>query len=163
MKNSLKPMFCALAVILLSCMLAETVEASASKGKCYSISTGKTTVYTTSSLRKKCGTVSGSKEIRILSISKKACKIAYTDSDGRTKKGYIPTRAILRETDGKSCRLQKKLTIYRRPGGKSLGSIAGGSKIQVLGTSGKYTQIRCKRSGSTWFAFVKTAALKKAR
>ena len=137
--------------------------ASAAKVKCYTISSGKTTVYGNSSLTRKCDTVTGSQELKVLSVSRKYCKISYTGSDKRKKTGYISTRSILCGTDGESCRIKEKLKTYRRPGGKSGGSIPGGTKVKALGTSGKYTQVRYSKSGSTRFAFVKTSSFKSAR
>lgn len=164
MRKTLKTMLRMLIILLLfSSIPALPACASAAKVKCYTISSGKTTVYSNSSLTRKSGTVSGSQEIKVLSVSRKYSKISYTGSDKKTKTGYISTNAILCGTDGKSFKIQEKLNTYRRPGGKSAGSIPKGTKVKVLGTSGKYTQVRYSKSGSTRFAFVKTSSLKSAR
>ena len=164
MRKTIKTMLRMLIVlVLLSSMLALPACASAAKVRCYTISSGKTTVYGNSSLTRKCGTVTGSQEIKVLSVSRKYCKISYTGPDKKTKTGYISTRAILCGTGGESCKIKEKLKAYRRPGGKSSGSIPRGTRIKILGTSGKYTQVRYSKSGSTRFAFVKTDSLRSAR
>lgn len=164
MKRTFRIAVCTLpALMLAACLFTESVSASASKGRCYTISSGKTTVYGNSSLTRKCGTVSGSDKLTILSISRKSCKISYKTSDKKKKTGYVSTGAILRGTSGESFKVSQKLKACRRPGGKTCGSVSRGTKVTILGTSGKYTQIRYNTSGSTWFAFVKTEQLNKAR
>ena len=143
MRKTIKTMLRMLIVlVLLSSMPALPACASAAKVRCYTISSGKTTVYGNSSLTRKCGTVTGSQEIKVLSVSRKYCKISYTGPDKKTKTGYISTRAILCGTGGESCKIKEKLKAYRRPGGKSSGSIPRGTRIKILGTSGKYTQVQ---------------------
>ncbi len=156
-----KMMITILTLMLLISIPAGAMSASTVKCKTYTISTGKTTVYKNSSLTKKSGTVTGSTLLTVLSISGKSCKISYTSSS-KKKTGYISTKAILRSTSGKTSKVHKTLTAYRRPGGKSCGSVTKGSKVKILGTKGKYTQIRFTRSGTTWFAFVKTSCLRSA-
>lgn len=150
-------------VLVLASLPALPALASSSKVKCYTISSGKTTVYENSSLTRKSGTLTGSDEIKVLSVSRKHCKISYTGKSGKKKTGYISTKAILCGTDGETCKVKVKLKAYRRPKGKSCGSIPTGSKVKILGRHGKYTQVRYSGSGSTRFVFVKTDSLKAAR
>ena len=150
-------------VLILAYLLVSPAWASAAKTKCYTISSGKTTVYENSSLTRKKGSVSGSDELTVLSVSRKHSKISWKGADGKTKKGYISTKAILLKTDGTSCKVHEKVKTCRRPGGKTCSSVSAGSKVTVLGTKGKYTQIRYTRSGSARYAFVKTSNLKAAR
>ena len=115
MRKTIKTMLRMLIVlVLLSSMPALPACASAAKVRCYTISSGKTTVYGNSSLTRKCGTVTGSQEIKVLSVSRKYCKISYTGPDKKTKTGYISTRAILCGTGGESCKIKEKLKAYQR-------------------------------------------------
>lgn len=151
-----------LTIVLLVSIPAKAMPASMAKCKCYTISSGKTTVYRDSSLTRKSGTVSGSKALTVLSVSRKSCKISYAGSGSRKKTGYVSTKAILCSTSGKTRKVHKTLKACRRPGGSSCGSVSRGSSVKILGTRGKYTQIRFTRSGTTWFAFVKSSSLKSA-
>lgn len=152
-----------IAALVLVSLPAAPALASSAKVKCYTISSGKTTVYENSSLTRKSGTLTGSDEIKVLSVSRRHCKISYTGKNGKKKTGYVSTKAILCGTDGHSCKVKVKLKAYRRPKGKSCSSIPAGTKVKILGTRGKYTQVRYTGSGSTRFVFVKTDNLKAAR
>lgn len=139
---------------------ASPVNAESSKGKCYTISSSGTIVYSNTSLTRKCTTLSGSDKIKVLSVSRGCCRVSFPEKKNGIKKGYIRTNSIFLSTSGSTKKVREKVTVYRRPDGKSWGSVAKGSKVTVLGHTGKYSQIRFRYSGSVRYGFVKTSKLK---
>lgn len=57
---------------------------AASFRKCYTISSGNTTVYSNTRLTKKYGTIYGSDEVTVLLVKDAYCKVRYPISRGRT-------------------------------------------------------------------------------
>ena len=143
-------------IISIMCMSVTPVF-GASTRKCYSISTGNTTVYKDTALKVKYGAIYASDEITVLDVTSRYCKVNYPTSNGRTKTGYIYTSAILRGTTGSSYRSRAKITTYKRPGGSSYGYISKGDTVKVLGTYGNYTQVKYPVSGGYKFAFIATS------
>ena len=156
MKKSKKSLILILAAAAILSMLLTIPVLAASTRKCYLIKNQNTTVYSNTALTKKYGTVYGSDEIKVLSVTSKYTRITYPISKGRTKTGYIKTSAILKGTSGPSYTARAKITTYKRPGGSTYGSVYKGDKVMILGTSGSYTQIKYPVSGGYKYAFVKT-------
>jgi len=124
--------------------------------KCYTISSGNTTVYSNTGLTRKYGTIFGSDQITVKQVTDRYCKVSYPISRG-TKTGYIRTSAILTKTMGSSYKSRAKITTYRRPGGGSYGYVSNGDTVKVLGTYGSYTQLKYPVSGGYKYAFVSTS------
>ncbi len=110
-------------IIVMLCALCPVMPSAASSRKCYTISSGNTNVYSNTGLTKKYGTIYGSDEITVSSVTSRYTKVTYPISRG-SKTGYIRTSAILLGTGGKTYRASAKVTTYRRPGGSSYGYIA---------------------------------------
>lgn len=121
--------------------------------KCYTISSGNTTVYSNTGLSNKLGAIYGSDEITVNTVTDRYCKVTYPISRG-TKTGYIPTSAILTKTLGSSISAKAKVTTYRRPNGSSYGYISVGDSVKVLGTYGNYRQVKYPVSGGYKYAFI---------
>lgn len=147
-----------LAIIALAgtMILGGRKDAAAATRKCYTISSGNTTVYSDTGLTRRCGVIYGTDEVTVITVTGKYCKVSYPISRGR-KTGYIPTSAILRGTTGNSYRARGKFSTYKRPGGGTYGYIAVNDTVTVLGTYGNYTQLKYPVSGGYKYAFVTTA------
>lgn len=130
---------------------------AASTIKCYTISSGNTTVYSNTGLTNWHGTIYGSDEVTVLGVAGRYSKVKYPTSRGRTKTGYIATDKILTAVSGKTYQAAARVTAYRRPGGASYGCIDKNDKVTVLGTSGNYTQVKYPVSGGYKYAFVTTS------
>lgn len=130
---------------------------AASTRKCYTISSGNTTVYSNTGLTTRYGTIYGSDELIVHDVTSRYCRVTYPISGGRTKTGYIPTGAILRGTSGNSYKSRGKITTYRRPGGSTYGYVSNGDTVTVLGTYGNYTQVKYPVSGGYKYAFITTS------
>ncbi len=125
--------------------------------KCYSIANKNTTVYSNTALTKKHGTIFPTDEITVLSTGRNYCRVQYPISGGKTKKGYIPTNAIMLSTSGRRYTYFQQITTYRRNStNNAYGYVAVDDKVVVLGTKGKFTQLRYPVSGGYKIAFVKT-------
>lgn len=135
------------------CMLCVPVSAASTR-KCYTISSGNTSVYSDTELTSKYGTIYGSDEVTVLGVYSSYSEVRYPVSGGGTKTGYIPTGAILTSTSGHSCRAGARITTYKRPGGASYGYIDKNDAVVVLGRSGNYTQVKYPVSGGYKYAFV---------
>ena len=98
MKKSKKSLILILAAAAILSMLLTIPVLAASTRKCYLIKNQNTTVYSNTALTKRYGTVYGSDEIKVLSVTSKYTRITYPISKGRTKTGYIKTSAILKGT-----------------------------------------------------------------
>ena len=134
---------------------------AASFRKCYTISSGNTTVYSNTRLTKKYGTIYGSDEVTVLLDKDANCKVRYPITRARTKTVYIRTTRILTQTGGSSKRSSGKITTYRRPGGASYGYISKNDTVKVLGVHGNYTQVKYPVSGGYKYAFITTANARK--
>ncbi len=145
-----------LAIVSMLCILYTPAFAATTR-KCYTITSGNTTVYSNTALTKRYGTIYGSDELTVLDVTGRYCRVNYPISGGRTKTGYIPTSAILRGTSGSSYKSRAKITTYRRPWGSSYGYIANGDTVTVLGTYGDYTQVKYPVSGGYKYAFITTS------
>ena len=149
---------------LLSVMLAITLIMgvahipvyAASTTKCYTISSGNTTVYSNTGLTNRYGAIYGSDEVTVLSVTSRYSRVRYPITGG-TKTGYIPTSAILTAVSGNSYQAKRKVTTYRRPGGYTYGYIAQNDTVTVFGRSGNYTQVKYPVSGGYKYAFVSTS------
>ena len=113
-------------------------DADAATRKCYTISSGNTTVYSNTGLSSRYGTIFGSDELIVQDVTGGYCRVSYPVSWG-WKTGYIPTSAILTGTDGNDYRARARMTTYKRPGGASYGCIDPNDTVKVLGTYGGYT------------------------
>lgn len=149
--------------LLCTCMLLFGIFSipaqAASTQKCYLIRNANTTVYSNTALSRRYGTIYGSDELQILSITSRYTKVTYPVSGSRTKTGYIKTSDIFTKTSGNTYTSKAKITTYRRPGGSSYGYIAKGDRVLVLGTYGNYTQVRYPVSGGYKFGFVATSTV----
>ena len=131
-------------------------DADAATRKCYTISSGNTTVYSNSCLSSRYGTIFGSDELTVQDVTGRYCRVTYPVSRG-TKTGYIPTGAILTGTTGNDYRARGRVTTYKRPGGASYGYIDANDTVKVLGTYGSYTQVKYPVSGGYKYAFITTS------
>ncbi len=151
--------------IVVSAMVAATAfpttASAASVRKCYTISTGNTTVYSDTALTKKIGTIFDSDEITLVKAAEKYSKVTYPIAGGKTKTGYIKTSAILLSTKSTSYTASEKVTTYKRPGGAEYGYISKGDKVLNFGVKGKYTQVRYPVSGGYKYAFIHTTNVTK--
>lgn len=146
-------LFCAVFVLI---GMFSIPTAAASTRKCYLIKNQNTTVYSNSGLSKTYGTIWGSDEITVLTVTSKYCRVSYPVSGG-SKIGYIPTSAILTSTTGNTYASKAQITTYRRPGGYSYGYISKGDQVMILGSYGSYTQVKYPVSGGYKYAFVTTS------
>ena len=144
-----------LTAITVICLFQTTAFAAVTR-KCYTISSGNTTVYSNTGLTTRYGSIYGSDEVTVLDVTSRYCRVTYPISGGRTKTGYIPTSAILRGTSGNSYKSRGKVTTYKRPGGGTYGYVSKGDTVTVLGTYGNYTQLKYPVSGGYKYAFVTT-------
>lgn len=157
MKKVLKNSLTMILVIAMLCGLCPVKPSfAAANRKCYTISSGNTTVYSNTGLTKKYGLIYSSDEITVIEVTSKYTKVSYKTSRG-TKTGYIKTSAILLATSGKTYKASAKITTCTRPGGSSYGYISKGDQVMVLGTSGNYTQVKYPVSGGYKYAFVTKA------
>lgn len=132
------------------------VSANASE-KAYSISTGNTRVYSDTGLTNGYGTIFDSDEVNIDEVSGDYLRVTYPTSKG-SKSGYVPAWTFMTKTGGwESGTARAKVTTYKRPGGASYGYISAGDYVDILGTSGDYTQVRYPVSNGHKYAFVSTA------
>lgn len=146
-----------LAAVIFVAMFPITSSAASTK-KCYTISTGNTTVYSNTGLTKKYGTIYDTDELTVITVKSKYSKVKYPTSDGKTKTGYIHTSAILLNTTGSSYTSSAKVTTYKRPGGAEYGYISKGDKVVKLGVKGNYTQVKYPVSGGYKYGFIRSTA-----
>ena len=150
-----------LCLMLLVTMLLPTagVHESHAAGfiKCYTISSGYTRVYTSTSFRTKLGTIYPTDELQIREIQNNYVKVTYPVARG-TKTGYIPTSAVLLATGGYTKESARKITTYRRNStSKSYGYIDAGDKVIVLGTRGDFTQVCYPVSGGNKIGWIRSS------
>ncbi|MCD8147888.1 MAG: hypothetical protein LUD84_11555 [Clostridiales bacterium] len=158
MKKKLKKLLslCLIAATFVT-MLVVPANAASSTIRCYTISSGNTTAYSSSSLKTKSGTIYGSDELYVLSTSGSKVKVSYPTSSGR-KTGWISKSKIVVATSGKTKYAWKKITTYRRAStANTYGYISKGDKVTVIGTKGSYTQVKYPISGGYKFAWIKTS------
>lgn len=132
---------------------------SAKNTKCYTITTGNTTVYNSNSTSSgKKGTIYGSDEIKILSsYSNGFYYVEYPITRG-TKQGYILKSDVLISTSASTRYATSKITTYRRNNTDNpYGSIYKDDEVLVFGTRGSFTQIRYPVSGGYKFAWIKNS------
>lgn len=129
---------------------------AASTRKCYLIENKNITAYNNSGLTTYKGTIYGSDEIIVLSVTDRYSYVSYPTRSGR-KNAYIPTSAILTRTSGSTYTARARITTYRRPGGWTYGYISRGDQVKVLGTYGNYTQVKYPVSGGYKYGFVTTS------
>lgn len=141
-------------IIAVACALWPMSSSAAESRKCYTISSGNTTVYSNTGLTKKYGTIFGSDELKVSKVTDRYSKVTYPIANGKTKTGYVKTSAILLNTTGKTYASKAKITTYKRPGGASYGYVSKGDKATILGDKGKYTQIKYPAGGGYKYAFV---------
>lgn len=157
-RKKISKMLCIiLAFVLLMPVLSVNESKAAGFIKCYTIYNGNTTVYTSSSLRTKLGTIFASDELRILEIQKNYVKVTYPISRG-TKTGYIPTSAVLLATGGYRKTATRNITTYKRNSTSYYyGYIAKGDKVNVLGSRGNFTQVCYPVSGGNKIGWIRTS------
>ena len=123
------------------------------KIKCYTISAGNTTTYTSPELTTRSGYVDGNDEIVVKIISRNSkgnwyALINYKVNSGGTKDAYVPLSAVCTLTSvqaGVEKRAGARITnVYKRPGVTYSGSsIDAGDDVYVIGTNSTktYTQV----------------------
>ena len=123
------------------------------KIKCYTISAGNTTTYTSPELTTKSGYVDGNDEIVVKIISRNSkgnwyALINYKVNSGGTKDAYVPLSAVCTLTSvqaGVEKRAGARITnVYKRPGVTYSGSsIDVGDDVYVIGMNSSkiYTQV----------------------
>jgi len=155
MKNALKKRIIAslLTAAAILCLCAMPAFAGSTR-RCYTISTGNTTVYSDKGLSKKYGAIFDSDEVTVLDVHDAYCKVRYPVSNRKTKTGFIHTSAILCGTTGDSYTAQARITTYRRPGGAEYGYVDKGDKVTILGSRDGYTQLKYPVSGGYKYAFI---------
>ncbi len=141
------------------CLLISISANASAANKGYTISSGNTRVYSNTGLSKSYGTIYGSDEVTIHTITNSYTKVTYPVSKGKTKTGYIKSSALFTALSGYNYKAKSAVATYRRPGGSSYGSIYAGDVVLVLGKSGNYTQVRYPVSGGYKFAFVTNSDL----
>lgn len=127
--------------------------AYASTTTLYTIKTGNTQVYSDTALTRKNGTVSANKELTLLSIKDKYCKISWS-ADGRKKTGYVARDAVLLSNSITLYTAGKKVKTYIRPNGKEYGYISKDDEVAVLGEKGTAVQVRYPVSRGYKVAFI---------
>ena len=143
-----------LTLIAIVCLFV-TPAFAASTRKCYTISSGNTTVYSDTGLSDKYGTIFGTDEITVLDVTGSYCKVTYPISGGRTKTGYIETGAILCGTTGDSYTSREKITTYKRSDGSSYGYIDKSSRPRIV-TAALMTRTALKETSQQSFFRCKT-------
>ena len=161
MKKTFQKLITAILLFSISAGIQTVSSSAAAVTKCYTIHTGNTTVFKNKSLTKKYAAIHDSDELSVKSAGTKSSKITWKSKKGKIKTGYIRTSAILKNTTGKTYTAKKKIKAYQRPNGLPYGNIPSKQKVTVLGTSGKYTQIRYSAGGSSRYAFITTDNAKK--
>lgn len=152
MKNFLK-YFMTFAFALLFVTGLTKTTANAAKTTLYTISTGNTQVYSDTNLTRKNGTVSADKELILLGINEKYCKIKWTVG-GRTKTGYVVRNTVLLSKNITLYTSIAKIKTYIRPSGKEYGYISKGDEVAVIGTKGTAVQVRYPVRNGYKVAFV---------
>lgn len=141
-------------LILLISLIPLPVSAASTR-KCYLIENRNTPAYGNSSLTRQIGTIWGSDEIQVITVTSRYCYVSYP-AGKRRKYAYIPTNKILTGTGGNTYSAQQKIVTYKRPGGSTYGSIYKGDRVTILGTYGNYTQIKYPIYAGYKYAFVTT-------
>lgn len=153
MKNASRNLLSMILAAVLVFSLFPAVPEAATTRKCYTISSGNTPVYSNTGLTVHKGTIYGSDEITVSTVTGTYCRVTYPISRG-TKSGYIHTSAILWGTTGNNYTSTGKITTYKRPGGSSYGYVSKGDIVKVLGSNGSYTQIKYPVSYGYKYAFI---------
>ena len=151
-----KIMVAALAVLVFGIVWA-VPSYGAPAARCYTIQRGTTTVYRDKELTQKYGFIRGKDELSVKSVTKKSAKVTWKTGDKKTRTGHIRLNTVLTGTSGKKYTVKAKLQPRRRPGGPSYGTLSAGQKVTVLGTRGRYTQIRYTAGGGSRYGFITTA------
>lgn len=130
--------------------------------KGYTIYSSNTTVYSNTTLSKKYGTIYPSDELTVHLVKDKYCQVTYPVGKGKTKTGYIQRSALLTQTSGKKARATDRITTYRRNNdSQTYGYIAKNDLVEILGTKGKWTQVKYPVSWGYKYAFIKSADVAK--
>ncbi len=161
MKKTFRSITAAILTASLFIGLCAVPSSAAAATKCYTIGKGNTTVYKNKGLTKKSAVIQATDELSVKSVDKKAAKITWKAKNGRPKTGYIKTSAILKSTTGKKYTAKEKISAFRRPGGPSYGQVSKKGKVTILGTKGKYTQIKYRSGGEWRYGFIVTSKAKK--
>lgn len=157
LRKKLKSVIAVVCAFLMVSMVLNIPTYAAYTRKCYLIRNANTTVYSNSGLTWRYGTIYGSDEITVLSVTDRYCRVSYPISRSRSKTGYIPTNAILTGTSGNTYTASAQVTTYRRPYGYSYGYISRGDKVTILGTYGDYTQVKYPVSNGYKYGFITNA------
>ncbi|MCC8075784.1 MAG: hypothetical protein LIO95_07595 [Clostridiales bacterium] len=146
-------------------MLVVPANAASSTIRCYTISSGNTTAYSSASLKTKSGTIYASDELYVVAKSSSypnSIKVSYPTSSGR-KTGWISKSKIVIALTGTTAYATGKMTTYRRAStANTYGYISKGDKVIVIGKRGSYTQVKYPVSNGYKFAWVKTSEIKLA-
>lgn len=154
---------------LMACVLLVGLIPAASAASdtryCFTISTGNTKVYASSSLNgNPIGTIYDTDELTVLSVGSTSTKVRYKiTGTNRTKDGYIPTSAILTQTSGTTMTATAQVTTYRRNStANTYGYISKGDVVLVLGSKGDFTQIKYPIGANSYkYAFIRTSDMNK--
>lgn len=86
-------------------------------------------------------TIYASDEIYVLAMNNTYALISYPTSSGR-KQGYVRTSSLTYNNFSQNpLKSHKAITVYRRPGGLSYGSIYDGDSVWTVARQGNYTQV----------------------
>ena len=152
--------------VVLVMMMGMSAGASAATRKGYTLGSGWTRVYSSSTLRTGKGWIYGTDEVQVQTVTNSYCYVRYpvTNSKGWTtgyKYGYIRRSAILTSTGGTGYKATQKITTYRRASySKTYGYIAKGDTVTVLGRTGSFTQVKYPVSGGYKYACIPTSQTK---
>lgn len=137
------------------------VAQAATVKKCYTIRNSNTRVYSNKALTSGKGWIFPSDQITVYTVTSRYCYVGYPVSRG-IKKGYIATSAILLSTGGTTYKNNGgSFNTYIRPGAGKYGTSTKGDSVTILGTSGKYTQIKYNVSNYYKYAFALTSDINK--
>lgn len=156
MNRTIKGVLSAALIIAVACCLLPAAALAAGSRRCYTIFGGNTPVYSNTGLTTKYGTIFGSDELSVITVTDRYTRVTYPISGGGTKTGYISTSTILWGTTGNNYTSRAKITTYKRPGGASYGYVSAGDRVVILGSRDGYTQVKYPVSGGYKYAFIKT-------
>lgn len=86
-------------------------------------------------------TIYASDEIYVFAMNNTYSLVSYPTSSGR-KQGYVRTSSLTYNNFSQNpLKSRKAITVYRRPGGLSYGSIYNGDSVWTVARQGNYTQV----------------------
>ncbi len=148
--------FSSISVMASAAALSWPSVSSKSPATAYTYSTGKTSVYNSSSLSKRICKVSAADEIKIYSISKNSnntmIALCSFRLNNRLKYGYINLKAITPATrPSEKFTSRATLTTFRRDKtSATYGTVSKGAVVYTLATNSSWTQIMYSTNNSSW-------------